>query len=71
VSNVRERYECRNCFHVGPLNVHGGCESCGSQAVISQELMQGDTVYGVGAAGYWLAMRSPAPEHISTQRIAG
>jgi hypothetical protein len=52
------------------LNVHGGCESCGSQAVISQELMQGDTVYGVGAAGYWLAMRSPAPEQISARRIA-
>jgi hypothetical protein len=53
---MRERYECSNCFHVGPLNVHGGCESCGSLAVISQELMP-ETVYEIGAAGYWLAIR--------------
>jgi hypothetical protein len=36
---VKELFECRDCFHIGPLNVHGGCEECHSQAVISQELI--------------------------------
>lgn len=30
-----ELYECSNCFHTGPLNLHGGCERCSSLAVIS------------------------------------
>jgi len=34
-----EHFECTNCFHIGPLSVHGGCEECHSQAVISQELI--------------------------------
>ena len=31
-----ERYECSNCFHIGPLNRHGGCERCASLAVFSE-----------------------------------
>jgi hypothetical protein len=57
---MREKYECRNCFHAGTLSVHGGCEHCGSQAVISLELVRkpgAETVYDVGAAGFWLSMR--------------
>lgn len=34
-----ERYECSNCFHVGPLNQHGGCERCLSRAVISEAVI--------------------------------
>jgi hypothetical protein len=34
-----EQYQCCACFHIGPLNLHGGCERCSSQIVISQELM--------------------------------
>lgn len=34
---MQESFECRACFHVGPLTVHGACERCGSQSVISQE----------------------------------
>ncbi len=34
-----ESFECTNCFHIGGLNVRAGCEKCGSQAVISQELI--------------------------------
>jgi hypothetical protein len=34
-----EQFECCNCFKIGALNSHGGCAECGSQAVISQELM--------------------------------
>lgn len=30
-----ELYECSNCFHTGPLDLHGGCERCSSLAVIS------------------------------------
>lgn len=34
---MRETFECRNCYHSGPLNKHGRCEACGSESVISQE----------------------------------
>lgn len=57
---MKEKYECTNCFHAGPLGLHGGCECCGSQAVISVELLHSDTVYEVGAAGYWLTQRQQA-----------
>lgn len=33
----QEQFECLNCLHVGGLNQHGGCESCGSQTVMSVE----------------------------------
>lgn len=33
-----EQFECMNCYHSGPLNEHGGCEQCHSQAVMSLEL---------------------------------
>jgi hypothetical protein len=70
-----ERYECSNCFHIGPLNQHGGCERCFSHAVISEAMMretsdllspqlmraavqkEGEKVYEVGAAGFWLQQR--------------
>lgn len=32
-----EKFECRDCLHVGTLDVHGACECCGSQSVISIE----------------------------------
>jgi len=34
-----EHFECRNCFLIGALNIHGACQGCGSQSVISQELL--------------------------------
>jgi hypothetical protein len=34
-----EQFECRDCFHIGSLTVRGECEECGSQAVVSQELL--------------------------------
>jgi Zn finger protein HypA/HybF involved in hydrogenase expression len=33
-----EQFECANCSHVGPTNIHGACEHCGSPAVISLEV---------------------------------
>lgn len=36
---AQEVFECCNCFHIGALNSRGGCERCGSQSVISQELI--------------------------------
>ncbi|MCU1338826.1 MAG: hypothetical protein JWO19_4407 [Bryobacterales bacterium] len=34
-----EQFQCCDCLHIGPLDIHGGCEGCHSQAVISQELI--------------------------------
>jgi hypothetical protein len=34
-----EIFECRNCLHAGPLTIHGRCEHCNSDAVISQEVI--------------------------------
>lgn len=34
-----EIFECRNCFHAGPLTVHGRCKRCDSDSVISQEVI--------------------------------
>lgn len=34
-----EKFECRNCLHCGPLDVHGYCEHCGSSSVISVEVL--------------------------------
>ena len=33
-----EEYECSNCWWIGPLDTHGRCERCGSEAVLSQEV---------------------------------
>jgi rRNA maturation endonuclease Nob1 len=30
-----ELYECRSCYHTGPLSEHGRCERCGSDSVLS------------------------------------
>jgi len=37
---MTELYECSNCFHTGPLDLHGGCERCSSLAVISVAKIQ-------------------------------
>lgn len=34
-----EQFECGNCYHVGHLDLHGGCERCHSQAVLSIEVL--------------------------------
>lgn len=34
-----EIFECRNCFHAGPLNLHGRCQFCDSDSVISHEVI--------------------------------
>lgn len=34
-----EQFECLDCYHVGSLDIRGGCEHCHSQAVISAELV--------------------------------
>jgi predicted ATP-dependent serine protease len=34
-----ETYECQNCTHTGPLDKHGRCEMCGSDAVMSTVVM--------------------------------
>jgi hypothetical protein len=36
-----EKHSCSNCHHVGPLNMHGNCEACGSAAVQSWEVING------------------------------
>lgn len=35
-----ELWECRNCFYIGALDTHGRCPRCGSDAVITQELLR-------------------------------
>ena len=35
-----EQFECGNCYHVGHLDLHGGCEHCHSQAVVSKDLLE-------------------------------
>lgn len=37
---MNEQFQCCDCFHIGALNIRGACEECGSQAVISQELIE-------------------------------
>lgn len=37
-----EKWQCDNCFHVGPLSIHGRCEACGSEAVISEGKLKDD-----------------------------
>lgn len=34
-----ENFECRNCFAILPLDIHGRCSACGSSSVISQEVV--------------------------------
>jgi hypothetical protein len=38
--NSREQFECANCYHIGPLNSHGGCEQCWSSAVVSLDRIE-------------------------------
>lgn len=35
-----EQFECADCFHVGALDIHGGCELCHGQQVMSLEVKQ-------------------------------
>jgi rRNA maturation endonuclease Nob1 len=37
---MNDEFQCEACFHIGALDVHGACECCGSQRVISQALIQ-------------------------------
>jgi uncharacterized paraquat-inducible protein A len=37
--NGREEYQCMGCHYIGGLNVHGRCDRCNSEAVLSQELL--------------------------------
>lgn len=37
-----ETYQCRDCYHTGPLNIRGGCEICGSLSVQSTALFDGE-----------------------------
>ena len=34
ISHPSEEFECLDCFLVGPLNVHGRCPRCDSNAVL-------------------------------------
>ena len=33
------QFQCRECFHIGPLDTHACCNECGSMSVIRQELL--------------------------------
>jgi hypothetical protein len=33
------QFQCRDCFHIGPLDINGCCNNCHSGSVISQELL--------------------------------
>lgn len=35
-----EQFECQDCYLIGPLNQHGACVQCGSQAVLSLEVKE-------------------------------
>ena len=39
MTGFTEIFECRNCFHAGILDTHARCERCGSDAVISFEVI--------------------------------
>jgi hypothetical protein len=32
------QFQCRDCFYIGPLDIRGCCDTCGSGSVIPQEL---------------------------------
>lgn len=34
-----EKFECLNCLRIGVLSVHGACSHCGSQSVVSEEVI--------------------------------
>lgn len=44
-----EQFQCRTCHHIGPLTVHGRCESCNSDSVITQEVFRGMTILDLHA----------------------
>lgn len=33
---ISDRFECMDCYYIGPLNAHGGCDRCLSRAVVSE-----------------------------------
>lgn len=35
MTHHNETFECANCHHTGPLDNHGRCENCHSDAVVS------------------------------------
>jgi hypothetical protein len=34
------QFQCCECFHLGILDIQGCCKKCGSDSVISQELIR-------------------------------
>ena len=36
---VGEQFCCQDCFFEGELTIHGACARCGSQSVVSAELV--------------------------------
>lgn len=48
-----EKFACANCFFEGALNVHGGCARCGSESVMSTEMVA-------------LMAKIPAGTHVSS-----
>lgn len=36
---MNEAYECLDCFHIGEIDVHGHCRTCGSRSVVSLALV--------------------------------
>ena len=39
-TRYNETFECQACYAIGPLNEHGRCVRCGSDAVITQALLE-------------------------------
>jgi hypothetical protein len=42
--HTKEHFECANCFHKWPLDIHGGCEHCHSQAVMSLAVISMESI---------------------------
>jgi hypothetical protein len=47
---MNEMFECRDCFYIGPIGLHGNCERCGSKGVVTQ-LLFGDQWRTSGSRG--------------------
>lgn len=37
--NGAEHWECVDCYHRGPLDIHGRCDACKSNNVIAVDLL--------------------------------
>ena len=36
---MSEQYECQNCFQTTPVDEHGRCGNCHSEAIVSQQVL--------------------------------